>query len=1157
MKTSTLIGRSLRHYWRTNLAVLAGVIAATAVVGGALIVGDSVRDSLRQMTLDRLGGLDHALVAQRFFRQELSESLATAVEVKGIPAIIVQAGVMRESDDQIQRAAGVSVYAATETLWDTWRDYGAADPLAGPGTDEVVINRRLAAALGATVGDDVSLLIEIPAAIPRDALLGDRNETVTELPLRISAIAEDETPPGRFGLNPAQQLPLNAFVNLQTLQRQLGMQHVPASRRNPREKPARINAILVDGDRVPAASLNQRLEKLMTLKDLSLRLVVQDESGYVALESDQMILDDRTASAAADVAGEMQLVTAPVLVYLLDEIHHRDNADRFSMYSVVAGIEFDSPSPFGPLQFAVGGPPAASDEVVINEWLAQDLGINTPGEQISIIHKVVGDRGELPDVERTWTVSGILALEGPAADPHFTPYVEGITDADTFGDWRQPYPMDLDRVTERDEDYWDEHSTTPKLFLDLEAAQDLFASRYGGLTSFRFASRGERATPEVAGEFERQLLDALASRQATGLVFQPVREQGLAAASGTSDFTGLFIGFSFFLIAAALLLIGLLVRLGLERRVGEFGLLSSIGLSPAAIQRVFLLEIATIVVTGALLGTAAAVGYAWLMIYGLKTWWFGAIGTRFLFVSVHPLSLATGFAVATIMSILTSWWTMRRLRRIAPRLMLSGVFVEPLQAAALFSRGRQSRMVALTCGMLAFILVAASLTGGIPTREAFQGFSWRVVAFFVVGVALLAGSLALLAASLDAGEISRTVSQKLTGMIPLGLRNAARHRGRSVLTASLIASATFVIVAVAAGRRNPAIEEPVRQSGNGGFTLLAEASVPVLYDLNTEGGRLNAGIDVRSPQDEALLETMRVMPFRVRPGEDASCLNLYQTRLPRILGVPQDVLQALSEEDRFRFAETPSDTPWTLLDEPLEAGRIPVLGDMNTLVYSLDKGIGDTLEVPSDVSPATLEVVGMFDGSVFQGMLLMSEENFHRLFPDRAGFAYFLIEIAPSRADELSRLLETQLVDNGFDVTPVAQRLADFLAVQNTYLSTFQTLGGLGLLLGTLGLGTVMLRNVLERRGELALLRAVGFRNTHITKMVLVENAFLLVWGLASGTLSAIVAMAPHLLSTGADVPWLSLGATILGVFVVGMTAALLAVREAVRLPILATLRAE
>jgi len=135
--------------------------------------------------------------------------------------------------------------------------------------------------------------------------------------------------------------------------------------------------------------------------------------------------------------------------------------------------------------------------------------------------------------------------------------------------------------------------------------------------------------------------------------------------------------------------------------------------------------------------------------------------------------------------------------------------------------------------------------------------------------------------------------------------------------------------------------------------------------------------------------------------------------------------------------------------------------------------------------------------------------------------------------------------------------LARFLAVQNTYLSTFQTLGGLGLLLGTLGLATVMLRNVWERQAELALLRAVGFLPRHIAALVLTENAWLLSWGLATGALSALLAMTPHLMTTGADVPWLSVLTLLVAVFVAGCAAAWFAVRTAIRLPIVATLRGE
>src|SRR5207247_10285810 len=114
--------------------------------------------------------------------------------------------------------------------------------------------------------------------------------------------------------------------------------------------------------------------------------------------------------------------------------------------------------------------------------------------------------------------------------------------------------------------------------------------------------------------------------------------------------------------------------------------------------------------------------------------------------------------------------------------------------------------------------------------------------------------------------------------------------------------------------------------------------------------------------------------------------------------------------------------------------------------------------------------------------------------------------------------LEMALAGYGVAVTPAAQRLESYLAVENTYLATFQALGGLGLLLGALGLAVVLLRGVWERRGELALLRALGFRRSALGWLVLAENAYLLCAGLAIGTASALVSVAPHLVGAGGEV---------------------------------------
>ena len=209
-----------------------------------------------------------------------------------------------------------------------------------------------------------------------------------------------------------------------------------------------------------------------------------------------------------------------------------------------------------------------------------------------------------------------------------------------------------------------------------------------------------------------------------------------------------------------------------------------------------------------------------------------------------------------------------------------------------------------------------------------------------------------------------------------------------------------------------------------------------------------------------------------------------------------------------------------------------------------------------------LRLVGMLgtatDPSIFQSELLISEEQFLRHFPGRSGWSYFLVEAGEGvPAGELARAFEGALEDYGFDAVTAAEKLESFHAVQNTYLSTFRTLGGLGLLLGTVGLAIVLLRNALERRGELAALRAFGFRRSTLTWMVVVENGLLLLAGLGIGTLAALLTAAPNLLSEASSFPGRPIAGTLAGIFVFGLAACALAAVGALRVPLLPALKAE
>jgi ABC-type antimicrobial peptide transport system permease subunit len=194
---------------------------------------------------------------------------------------------------------------------------------------------------------------------------------------------------------------------------------------------------------------------------------------------------------------------------------------------------------------------------------------------------------------------------------------------------------------------------------------------------------------------------------------------------------------------------------------------------------------------------------------------------------------------------------------------------------------------------------------------------------------------------------------------------------------------------------------------------------------------------------------------------------------------------------------------------------------------------------------------------LFQSELIMSDANFIKLFPEQQGYRFFLIDVPAERRVMATAALEDRLSDYGFDVQSTAERLASFHRVENTYLSTFQLLGGLGLVLGTVGLSAILLRNVLERRRELALMRAVGYNSQHFTLMIVAENGVLLLVGLITGMFCAILAIAPVLLTRHGAFSNSSLGLLLLAVLVSGLTASLIATWATLRAPLLAALRSE
>jgi ABC-type antimicrobial peptide transport system permease subunit len=319
--------------------------------------------------------------------------------------------------------------------------------------------------------------------------------------------------------------------------------------------------------------------------------------------------------------------------------------------------------------------------------------------------------------------------------------------------------------------------------------------------------------------------------------------------------------------------------------------------------------------------------------------------------------------------------------------------------------------------------------------------------------------------------------------------------------------------------------------------------LPIVHDLSAPAGQAALGL--------AQFGGFRAVPFRVRSGDDASCLNLYQPLNPRILAPPAAFLRTAGFS--FEGSVSKSGNPWLLLESQQAGGAVPAIADANSMTYSMHRKLGEDFEV----NGVRFRIVAALRDSLFQSELLISEANFLRLYPDAEGYRFFLLSAPPGKAAEVTRTLEESLSSYGFDVQPSEALLAGFHRVENTYLSTFRALGGLGLVLGVVGLAAVLLRNALERRRDLALLRAVGYRPRRLAAMALVENLFLLTMGLVTGGLCAALAVAPAVAARGGRVPVLSLGLLLAAVLATGVAASFAATAAALRSPLLEALKSE
>ncbi len=1081
MKFSSLIFSSLWHYRRRSLTVALGMAIGMAVITGALVTGDSVKGGLQNLVSVRLGEVDLSISAGDRY---LTDSLAIRMSADlGVPvAPVLQLEASASADGGTRKIPKVQLYGIDETF----------TQVLGPGTfdspsidNEAVISDNLAVRLNVQAGDEILVRINKPGPVPIDAPFVSDEENIITARLKIT-LAGSKEQHARFHLQNIQSAPFNIFISKKTLQKLTSLEGLS-------------NLILIaGGNKISAAEAEKVLTSNRTLADAGLVLGTHPVTGEWILRTPRVFFDPPTLKAIETVPTDKSLWFS----YFINEFRIVDQSAPYSFVSTLPGNQ------------------VKSGEILINQWLATDLRANT-GDTVTLSYFMVGALRRLTVEKNRFRVAGIIPMDDPRSDRNLMPEIPGLSDAGNCRDWETSIPVDLEAIRDKDEAYWKEYRGTPKAWINSGQAAEMWQNRFGKYTQIRFPSTISRT------EIETGILSRLRPSD-TGIIIREPASEGIAAASSGVDFSGLFLGLSFFLIAGGIILTILLVKLGLESRISQIGVLRAMGWPEKRIRQMLLWENSLVAILGTQIGLTLTFVYTILIFKALNGVWNDIVLTDTLRPIFRQQTLIYGMLISVLVSFAAAWLALSRFFRRKT--------TDLLQRSKSIDSKRNKALLTLSSAILGTTSVAMVIYGLVRIQSISPTF------FFSAGTLMLV-SLIILAIRIIRHHNPGTGRNFTLWM--MGRSNLYRNSSRSLSVILLFAIGIFMVVAIGANRKAPGLDGGV---GTGGFLFYMETTVPVPDNLNDPGVRGKYGLETVS----------EYVQMKKLEGDDASCLNLNRVSNPPLLGVPAGAFAG-----RFRFASLNQkefrEDPWKILEQESTGNTIHAVADQTVIQWGLGLKTGDTLKYKTEMGD-TVNVIlaGGLDNSVFQGNILISEKEFIRHWPSASGTNIFLVSARPADSEPVQSEILNIFRDYGPDLKPAALKLAEFNSIENTYLSIFLVMGALAMLLGTIGLAIILARNLQERRSEIALLRATGFSRRRILWLVVREYSTLLLYGTLAGGISALVSILPGLINPAGEVSPLFLISILILLLANGLVWILLLGWNSLRKPgIISSLRTE
>lgn len=678
------------------------------------------------------------------------------------------------------------------------------------------------------------------------------------------------------------------------------------------------------------------------------------------------------------------------------------------------------------------------------------------------------------------------------------------------------------------------------IFVDLNTAQSMLnkqekinqilVSNKGGVYE------GMDYTNEVKDEFEKiKISDELEYKMV--IIKKDILEDNK---EGLQQFTDQFLVFgTFSIIAGVILIINIFVMLAEERK-SEMGMARAIGMKRKHLKRMYLSEGVIYALIASLAGVFFGIGIGFLIILALEEIFksYGAVNILQHFTFTNS-SMLIGFVSGFLITIFTIFFASHRISKLNIVRAIRNI-PEPKILRS------DRRMIIL--GILVFIFGLLLLISGIISEmfaPFISGISLMIfgfgiilrrwigdrIAFNLVGLIILilwvlpssfypdykgdidmfivSGLFLVFSAMLIVMFNSDQIIKGLTFLIGRGksrqavlktaIKYSLKSKFRTAMTIAIFALIIFTITTMSmiVGMLGTNIERQVEKA-SGGYEIIAFCNLHSPID-DIEKELNETGLNQKIEKIAAPVSGIVALNITATFGD---------TAYYRMLGVNDRFI----EENEFEYSKllgeyNSGSDAWNAIRENRSLVIIDasILGNdygPSTAFFTTD--VGETIELKDkDNNTVKKKIIGIIDTIFIQG--IFSYEDYVR---EEFGFTlstYFLFSVNKGEnVDETAKEIERTFLKNGMQAFAIRTMVLDSIKAMNQFFNLFNAFMGLGLIIGIAGLGIITIRSVHERRQEIGMMRAIGFKKRMVLSSFLIETSFISLLGIIIGTLLGI-----------------------------------------------------